>query len=244
LICRGSKDRVGLAWATNGLGSIAWYQGDLDGATAAYQQSLDQFRQNGDRNGETLALIALGHIALANDDLDQAAVLYQEALVICRQTGSQRATAWALTGLGDVLDTRNSQQAAAFLEEAIDSRREKGRPPELMESLVMLAKVRLVQEQPAQALATLAEVMVYVDEDGRFDGSEYGLRNFWLIYQVMQANDHPRAAAVLETAYTLLQQQAGAITNPNLRRQFLESFPWHRAITAEGKNKDFQKGKD
>ena len=107
-----------------------------------------------------------------------------------------------------------------------------GNPPLLMESLAGLAHVLLAQGQVTPALAAVEEILAYLDTGGRLGGTEYGLRNELICYQVLQANADTRAPGVLGAAYARLQEQAGRIPDEATRRSYLEHVPWHREIVA------------
>ena len=64
-------------------------------------------------------------------------------------------------------------------------------------------------------------------------GSTMPLRIYLTCYQVLQANDDPRADRVLITAYDLLQERAAKIDDELLRRSYLENVAAHREIVEE-----------
>ncbi|MCP4536305.1 MAG: hypothetical protein GY832_04090 [Chloroflexi bacterium] len=57
-------------------------------------------------------------------------------------------------------------------------------------------------------------------------------------YRVLRAGLDPRAETMLNTAHTLLQEQAAKITDPELCRSYLENVPAHREIVCEWQAKD------
>ena len=60
--------------------------------------------------------------------------------------------------------------------------------------------------------------------------SEATMRIYLICYQVLQANRDPRAEEALETAHTILQNQAARIPDKVIQQMFLENIPWHREI--------------
>jgi hypothetical protein len=66
------------------------------------------------------------------------------------------------------------------------------------------------------------------------DQPSAGLDEPFLIYltcfRVLEANQDPRAVAILARGHDLLQRYVDAITDDDLRRSFLERVPEHRAL--------------
>ena len=74
-----------------------------------------------------------------------------------------------------------------------------------------------------------------------FDGREAGNRIALQVdpfqiyldcYRVLRANGDPRAEAILDAAYRLLQAWAAKIDDEELRRSYLENVAAHREIAA------------
>lgn len=51
-----------------------------------------------------------------------------------------------------------------------------------------------------------------------------------ICYNVLRADEDPRAGEILDVAYHLLQERANKIDDLELRRSFLENVPYHREI--------------
>ena len=101
-----------------------------------------------------------------------------------------------------------------------------------MEPLAGLARVALAQADHAQALAHAQEILDHLAAYPRLEGTWEPLRVYLTCYQVLHAHDDPRAEAVLEAGYRLLQERARKIEDGDLRRSFLENVPHHREIVA------------
>jgi hypothetical protein len=100
----------------------------------------------------------------------------------------------------------------------------------VMFDLSRLAKLALEAGEPEQAYRYTQEVLDWT--------SEHGAERFWdpwLIhytnYLVLQANNQPeQAETILKEAYTLLQTRAERISDPDLRRCFLNNVKINRLI--------------
>jgi hypothetical protein len=101
-----------------------------------------------------------------------------------------------------------------------------------MESLAGLARVSLAQGNQAQAQAYVEEILSHL-ESYTLAGIYEPFRVRLTCYRVLRANQDPRAEAVLNTAYHLLQEQAAKIADEELRRSFLENVAAHREILSE-----------
>jgi len=132
----------------------------------------------------------------------------------------------ALLGLGQLIEAAAAYQLATDIWRALNP------PHAAIEPLAGLARVALAQGEIAAALAHCEEVLAFLESGGTLDGLSEPLRVMLTCYQVLRAASDPRAADVLETAYTTLQQQAAKITDEVMRRSFLEHVPYHREIVA------------
>jgi hypothetical protein len=98
-----------------------------------------------------------------------------------------------------------------------------------MEAQAGLARVALAQEDPAQALAHVEDILEHL-KTGTLDGTYEPFRIYLTCVQVLEAVDDERAGEVLRTAKRLLHQRAATIEDEQLRRSFLENVPAHRAL--------------
>jgi predicted ATPase/transcriptional regulator with XRE-family HTH domain len=107
------------ARALNGMGSIAYYQGDMHAARRYYQETLAARRELGDRRGMQVALSNVAMAAYFLGDPSEAFAQWQEALSLARELGDQRGIAQALSGLSlKAQDDGDHDRARALLEEA------------------------------------------------------------------------------------------------------------------------------
>ncbi|MDX1521545.1 MAG: hypothetical protein R3264_07950, partial [Anaerolineae bacterium] len=116
-------------------------------------------------------------------------------------------------------------------EEAITLKRDLGQEGAAFDDLAGLAQVAMAQDQTAEALRHTEEIVAWLDEKGP-GGIEYPLQVYLTCYQVLTAAGEPwqRAADLLQKAHTMLMEQAGDITDRELRRSFLENVAANREI--------------
>src|SRR3972149_3879726 len=79
-LSRELEDAYAAAHAIHLLGTVAWYQGDIDRAAALHEQSLPLFQELGDWNCGGTTTPALGLVAQGRGDLERAASLHKDAL--------------------------------------------------------------------------------------------------------------------------------------------------------------------
>jgi predicted ATPase len=113
------------AFALNGAGVLAWFQGRTEIAVTLLEESLTIRRTLGDRRQEAVALGNLGAICLDLEDYPRARAYQEEALAVFREQNLRRSIAIALTNLGSAaLHQGDHACARQCYEEAIALRRE------------------------------------------------------------------------------------------------------------------------
>jgi hypothetical protein len=130
------------------------------------------------------------------------------------------------------LQLARTNEAAAAYQQALVIRHELRQPNNAAEMRAGLARVALSQGEVRQALNHAEEILAYLTGGGTVDGADEPLRVYLTCYRVLQAAGDSRASAILETAHTLLQEQAAKIPDQPMRRSFLENVPYHRALVA------------
>ena len=105
------------AHALNGLGNLAYSQGDYAPARAAHEQSLAISRSLEDQRGVAAALNNLALIARAEACYADACTLLEQALALNRKLGNRGWEASNLNNLGGVMHAQGDYKAARALQE-------------------------------------------------------------------------------------------------------------------------------
>jgi tetratricopeptide (TPR) repeat protein len=217
------------------LGAAFYFQGDYDGARGYCEQNLRIARETGDLLSECFMLYNLGLIHANQGDYAASRRRCEQAAQIARQVGAGRELGYALTGLGDALaGLEQPVQAAAAYHEALDLRRGVGHEPLTMETLAGLVRLAWAQGDHDQAQAHAETIVQYLEGGGSLNGAEEPLRIYLACYHVLHAAGDARAASLLETAHSQLQERAARIADPGQRRIFLQEVPWNRSWLPPG----------
>jgi predicted ATPase/class 3 adenylate cyclase len=228
----GIGDRRGEGMMLSNLGLLSQNLGDYAGARDYFEQSLAIRRQIGDPRGESCTLAELGLLAHRLGDEEAAREYCQQALLIAQAIRHLWCESMALAYLGHALTGLGQlDEASRAYRDALTIQRELGRHNPAMESLAGLARVCLVQGQPSLAQAHVEEILAHL-ETGDLDGTAEPFRVYLTCYQVLCAAQDPRAWDILNTAHSLLQEQAAKIGDEELQRSFLEDVAAHREIVA------------
>jgi tetratricopeptide (TPR) repeat protein len=237
-ICREIGFRQGEGNALVDLGNVYLGWGDYEAAQKYYEQALEVYREIDDRQGEGLVLGNFSLLFHQTGDDETACEYSRQALDIAREIGDRSGEGFVFTGLGHAYAALgNLAEASESYQEALVVRRELKEQNLIMETLAGLARISLKQNNLDRALAFVEEILAHLDrfpqDSGHqgLDGTEEPFRIYLTCYQVLKANQDPRAQEILNTAHMLLQDQATRL-DPDLRRSFLENVVAHREILA------------
>lgn len=215
----------------NNLGALYWDLGRYAEAREAYRHALTLYRESGNRQaaGETLANLSLLELRLGNP---QAALpLAQEALRASEECHDPTNLANTCSYLGKIQTTlRCWDEAEHWYRRALTLRQalpHLGRQLELTAELAYLTHKR---GDAPQALREIEPVLAALDDALALSGAEEPYQVYWACYEILHANGDERAPTLLETARQRLHTHAASISDPELRRSFLENVPIHRQI--------------
>jgi predicted ATPase/class 3 adenylate cyclase len=230
-IVQETGDRVGESYAWGNLGWVTSMQGNYDESQAFQENSLIISRETGNRYQEAYTLINLSAMLIAQENYAEALALAIQALEISNKINEQSAKAWSLTYLGySNLGLGNYQEAANAYQKALDTHYFQQHQSLAMEPLAGLAQVELENGTLAGALSHAEKILAHLTEGSTLEGTEEPLRIYLIVYQVLTANNDPRANQILENAYSLLQDQVSKIQEQIFQKMFIQNVPWRREI--------------
>ncbi len=232
-LCREIGNRLGESVTLNNLGSVASSQGDYEQARAYYEQSLELCREIDDLEGESFGLSGLGMLLHQVGDHATSLVKSQHAMRLTEKTGDRNTQADVLTNMGNALAAlERLDEATVAYQSAFDLRQELGQESKAAESLAGLARVALARGDIEQASSHVEHIIQHL-EQGLPQGTYEPFRIYLTCYQVLKAQNDPRALAWLKTAHTLLHEQAARMGDEAMQHSFLHHVPAHRCILQE-----------
>jgi tetratricopeptide (TPR) repeat protein len=215
--------------------------GDFAGAKAYLEHALQICRAIGRPLQESAYLSGLSLLSHQLGDDLVAQEYARAALRVAQEVGerSRQAEAWCNLGHAQ-LGLRQLPEAVEAYGQSLAVRRELAQSNQAMQALAGLAQVALEQDDQASAADLVEEILSHLRthaDSGRaghaFDGTDEPLRIYLTCYQILKANDDPRAEEVLEEAHDLLEERAAEISDQELRRSFLENVSAHRELVSE-----------
>jgi predicted ATPase len=157
---RGAGELRTVAAALNGLGAVAYFQGDLARAAVRLEESLPIFRMAGNIGDVAYILSRLGEVALHQGDVARATAFSEEALTLSRRAGDLDSEVNTLCILGQLARQGGDLTTAMTLQrQGLALARALGDPyriAETLEYLVNLVGTRGQGEQAALLLGAAA----------------------------------------------------------------------------------------
>jgi len=219
--------------ALGNLGTAYLNLGDYPQAKTLYEQSLRLVRAVGPRSDESFRWYNLGLLSHLVGDNETAQEYCRQALEIAQDIGGRDVEGYALTGLGHALmELEQIEEASDAYRRAVEVRRDINQFHLAMESLAGLARVHFAQGALAEAQTQVEEILTYLEEH-TLDGTEEPARVYLTCYQILLANQDPRAGAILNTVHHLLQKRASRINDEAMSHSFLENVAAHQQVLAE-----------
>ncbi len=239
-------DQSGVGRLLNSLGGVSYRQGDNTVARTYFEQALHISRKIGDPVEEGGALHNLGLMAVNQGDYAQARAYFEPSLHLCQKTGARRLQGMNLLSLGNVCFYQGDYaEARVYFEQALDIKRELGDRAQGT-LLNNIGDVFYQQGEYVMARTYFEQALSNHCEIGNKRGQGIALTNLGLVhvnlgqyaealtyYHLLEANQDPRAQAILETAYNLLQEQAAKISDEALQSSFLENVAAHQEIVSK-----------
>lgn len=229
-ICEEVHDRQLLASYYRNLGIFYDRLGQYTTAREHLHIALKARQETGEKRYEGEVLIPLSLLALHENDFQAAYEYSLLAQEIFEGTGDVRLQGYALTNAGHALARLGKVESArTAYQAALEIRRKSGQSHLEVEVRAGLARLDLEEAQFSSICEHLEQILDPWQSQplaGVDDPSQIWLTRLL----VLQAIDDPRLSAVLTQARHTLMAQAAGLTDPTLRRSFLEDVAANRII--------------
>ncbi|MEW5958264.1 MAG: tetratricopeptide repeat protein [Chloroflexota bacterium] len=212
--------------------------GDYEGARTLFEQALDIRRKMNYRRGESVTLSNLGLTYFYLSEPQRGQDYCQQGLGLAQLMGIRPTQGHALTYLGHVLRGMGQlTEAAKIYHQAINLRRDLGQSHLALDPQAGLAQTLLAQGILPQAQLVVDEILPHLKSgspalslEKMLAGSDDPGQIYLSCYQVLEANQDPRAQTILRTGHHFLRQRAAKIGDEEQRRLFLERVATHQKI--------------
>ncbi len=220
--------------ALDNIGALEIVLGDLAQAAEHHQQALRLARRLQDPEGEASILANLGLLAAYQGDLALAGTWLRQALAQYQEMGHRRGEAAAGHCLGVAAYWGGDVSTAnAALQQVLAIRQEIGESGNALVTQAWLAMAQAAAGQAQAARTHIEAVLAQLQAEG-YSGDYPEQEVWWAACCVWRAcGEMARARACLEQAHQLVEERAGRIENPDLRRSFLEQVPVNREVEQE-----------
>jgi tetratricopeptide (TPR) repeat protein len=152
----------------------------------------------------------------------------RQAQHLAEELGSRSSLGLALTHVGHALaGLERFADAEAVYQQALDLRRDLSEPGPALSPQAGLIRVYLAQGSPERAQTHLEAILRHLETSPDLAGLEEPFRIGLTCYRALQAGRDPRARPFLEKIHTLLHERTANISDPTLRRSFLENVSFH-----------------
>ncbi|HEY2798279.1 MAG TPA: protein kinase [Thermoanaerobaculia bacterium] len=146
------SDRSGIAWALNGIATVAWDQGDLSRSMDLHRQALAISREIGKPSWEAWTLECIGDVLHSQGDLAAAKRSYEDAIAISKSIKSEGGEARQLNALSGVLfDMGNLAEAGRLSSQAMAIQQRLGESETRAESALSQADVLIASGRAEEA---------------------------------------------------------------------------------------------
>jgi non-specific serine/threonine protein kinase len=204
------------AKALCGAGKLATVQGDMERATALFEEALTLQRALRDKRGLVVTLYHLGYCLLSTARYEQAAAANEECLALARDLGSWVMVAGAGAHLGLIaLDRGDLDRAARLLDESLALTRLHGSQRDVAVMLANLGEIALRQgdlERAEGHLKDCQEVARALGDQIMFAGQQMYLGGV-----AVERGERDRAMTLLREALEVFREHR---LRPNIARTF------------------------
>ncbi len=227
----GERPAVGLT--LNNLGAVCAHLGDYAASQSCFEEALAIKRRIGDRQMEGLLLCNLGFLWHRMNLNPKATEYCQQGLEIALELGERDTEAYARTCLGHaLLELGRIPEAINSYEHAVTLRQQAGQPTQELESVAGLARAYQRYRELPKALSYVEIILPRLTVNA-YAGIVELIRIYFTCYQILHLLEDERAHGVLVMGYSILQERAVKISDPELRQCYLENIVAHRELLTE-----------
>jgi tetratricopeptide (TPR) repeat protein/TolB-like protein len=205
-------DQAGIAWALNGMGTVAWDRGDLERSMDLHQQALAICRKIDKPAWEAWSLESIGDVLHSRGDLAAAQRAYEEAMAIRKKVQDASGRARTLNSLSGLLfDMGHLEQAQEAAQEAMAIQSKLGENETRAATALSLADVLIESGRAEEAVPLVREASTQFQKS-RETGNE-ALAQGSLVRALLTLGRNGEAQQAATRARTLLR---GAELNEGL----------------------------
>ena len=228
-----SREAADMGWAQYQIGITYHRLGSYLAARARYRLALHYFREAGEDGARARTASSLALLLLHEGDYLNAQRFSARSAALAREAGDAVALGRALTTLGYALMAgRKVGAAEAAFAQAVEQFATVQQEFLGLEALAGQLRVARYHRRPRDA-APLTTRLIHFVENGTVLMADEPLRVFLIVYEALRALGDSRAMPLLSRAYDLLQQRAGAISNPMWQHTYLENVQVNHALALQ-----------
>jgi len=229
-------DLEGEAASHQGLGYAALRLGQFDQAQHHLVISRRLFSEEGDQQGETQVIELLAQLARSRGKPVLAEALAQEAADTASKVGLAIELAASLALRARLqLDHGGFDGAAQTFQKVLDLNRDLGSPARLVQVRAGLAEALQAGDRPQEARRLVEEAVEHFRTRGSAGVNE-PIEALLACNRVLKAQNDAAAHEPIEMAHRHLAESARRISDPELRRSYLENVAAHRILGQIGKS--------
>ncbi len=224
------KGKWGELTAVHDIGTVYWLLGAYDQATAYYERGVEIRQEMGVPHEGSLAAVEASWLRFDRGEIEVALCQLRETLADAEARDARQVLSAGLTLLGEILAAVGEYDEATVVgKRALALWQEMAQPHRAIDAQINLAQIAWEQGNRSQAQALAEQVMAYLQTKG-IDGVMRPFRAYLVVYRIWQVSENDRATVLLQTACTRLRTLAIKISDPTLRRSFLENVPVHAEL--------------
>jgi len=160
-------DRSGIAWALNGIATVAWDQGDLSRSMVLHREALAISREIEKPGWEAWTLEGIGDVLHSQGDLAAAKRSYEDAIAISKKIKNEGGEARQLNALSGVLfDMGNLAEAGKLASQAMAIQQQLGEGETRAESALSQADVLIASGRAEEAASLSREAEAEFQRSG------------------------------------------------------------------------------